>query len=58
MIEYFSVQGKLESNHFGVVCRDPENANTYLTYIFKCESDTVVSEIIAGDVLHFPLKIQ
>lgn len=47
------LQGKEEPNHFGVICRDPNNVNTYLSYVFKCESDSVVSEIIAGDVFVF-----
>ncbi|XKL66605.1 hypothetical protein PGB90_010025 [Kerria lacca] len=42
------VQGKDEPDHFGVICRDPNNANTYLGYVFKCESDSVVSEIIGA----------
>ncbi len=39
-----------EPNHFGVICRDPNSANVYLGYVFKCESDSVVTEIIGGDV--------
>ncbi|XP_065207739.1 TBC1 domain family member 1 isoform X2 [Planococcus citri] len=42
------VHGKEETDHFGVICRDPNSPNTYLGYVFKCESNSVVSEIIGA----------
>lgn len=55
---FFCHQSKDEPNYFGVICRDTStnnSQNTYLCYVFKCESDSVVTEIIAGDVFFFSL---
>ncbi|XP_059056455.1 TBC1 domain family member 4 [Achroia grisella] len=38
------VLGRINRDHFGFVCR--ENNDSYACYVFKCESDSVATEVV------------
>lgn len=40
-------QGQLQSNHFGIVCRET-SVDGYLVYVFKCQSQSVCNDILAA----------
>ncbi|CAH2056111.1 unnamed protein product, partial [Iphiclides podalirius] len=40
------VLGRASKDHFGFVCR--ETNDTYACYVFKCESDSVATEVVSG----------
>lgn len=41
------VLGRANKDHFGFVCR--ETNDTYACYVFKCESDSVATEVVSGE---------
>lgn len=45
----FCIQGQLQSEHFGFICREGQNSQTYIGYIFKCESRSVASDAVSGN---------
>ncbi|KPI96272.1 TBC1 domain family member 1 [Papilio xuthus] len=44
------VVGRVHTDHFGFVCRDTSNtsntSDTYACYVFKCESDSIATELV------------
>lgn len=40
-------QGQVQSNHFGIVCREP-SVEGYLVYVFKCQSENVCNDILGA----------
>lgn len=42
------VQGLINAEHFGFICREGNNINTYIGYVFKCESPSVANEAVGG----------
>lgn len=45
-------QGHKNSDHFGIIIRDTKNteatSNSYIGYVFKCQSDTVADDILTA----------
>ncbi|KAJ8956370.1 hypothetical protein NQ318_015108 [Aromia moschata] len=42
------VQGLVRAEHFGFVCREGGNTQTYIAFIFKCESPSIASDACAA----------
>ncbi|XP_072388131.1 TBC1 domain family member 1-like isoform X2 [Diabrotica undecimpunctata] len=42
------VQGQVRSEHFGFICKEGQNAFTYVGYIFKCESASIAGDAMAA----------
>lgn len=42
------VQGLANSEHFGFICKEGQNINAYIGYVFKCESQSVAGDAVQG----------
>ncbi|XP_017777394.1 PREDICTED: TBC1 domain family member 1 isoform X2 [Nicrophorus vespilloides] len=42
------IQGISNSEYFGFICREGNSINTYIGFVFKCESSSVASEAVAA----------
>lgn len=41
-------QGHRNADHFGIICREPHTTDSYIGYVFKCQSDAVADDIVGS----------
>lgn len=41
-------QGQKNGDHFGIICREANNTEGYIGYVFKCQSEHVCDDIVAA----------
>ncbi|XP_018567436.1 TBC1 domain family member 1 isoform X2 [Anoplophora glabripennis] len=42
------VQGQIRAEHFGFICKEGNTSQTYMAFIFKCESPSIASDACAA----------
>jgi TBC1 domain-containing protein 4 len=50
------VQGVRHADHFGFICREL-NVECYIGYVFKCQSESVADDVVAGEMDIFSLNV-
>lgn len=43
------MQGIKNADHFGFICREL-NVESYIGYVFKCQSESVADDLVAGEM--------
>lgn len=46
------VQGVKNPEHFGFICRE-SNVDCFIGYVFKCQSESVADDLVAGKSEYF-----